>query len=57
MFCHECMVVYACVMHFSVYILLCMHCRGYGVTYIIGQRCIVMVIVLALCHHDAIVML
>ena len=30
MFHHECMVVYAYVMHVSVYMLLCMHCFGYS---------------------------
>jgi len=53
--CHECMsVVYAFVMHVDVYMLLCMHCHGYGFACIIVQRCIVMVIVVVLCHHDVI---
>jgi len=36
--CHECMsVVYAFVMHFSVYMLLCMHRHGYSYVCIVGQ--------------------
>lgn len=36
-------------MHF-----LCMHCHGYSYSCIGGKRRIVMVIVVVLCHHDAI---
>jgi len=39
---HECMsIVYAFVMHVSVYSLLCMHCHGYGYACMVGQTCIV----------------
>jgi len=40
--CHEFMLVlYAFVMHVSVYMLLCMHCHGYSYACIVGQTCIV----------------
>jgi len=35
------MVVYAFVMNVSVYMLLCMHCHGYGHASIASQVCIV----------------
>ena len=39
---HECItVVYVFVMHVSVYILLCMHCHGYGYECMVGKICIV----------------
>ena len=42
--CHQCMsVVYVFVMHVSVYMLLCMHCHGYGYA-CIGHACIMLVI-------------
>ena len=47
------MVVYAFVMHVSVYMLLCRHCRGYGYACMVGQACIVRSLY-ALGHHDAI---
>ena len=40
--CHECMsVVYAFVMHVSIYMSLCMNCHGYSYACIVGQTCIV----------------
>jgi len=51
---HECMsVVYAFIIHVNVYMLLCMHCHGYGYACIVGEISIVMF----MCHHDAIGML
>jgi len=41
MFHHECMVVYAFVMHVSIYMLLCMHFHDYGYACMVGQTCIV----------------
>ena len=56
--CHECIsIVYSFVMHVNVYMLLCMHCYGHGCACIVGKRYIVMVIVVVLCHYDAVGML
>ena len=35
------LVVYVLVMHVNVYMLLCMHCRGYSYPCIVGYTCIV----------------
>ena len=39
--CPNCLsVVYAFVMHANVYMLLCIHCHGYGYACIVGKKCI-----------------
>jgi len=46
------LVVYAFLMHVNVYMLLCMNFHGHGYACIAGNRCIVIVIFMVLCHRD-----